>query len=205
MTRKAARVHVAVVGALLVVTACGSGGSSGGPGVAQLGPPGAAASSSPGAAGSGGASAVAYSACMRHHGVPNYPDPTSSNPVIKVTPQQLAVSGTELKLAQHDCERLLPITGDNTDQQQELQCAETGDCPAAVVTQWMDGLRSLARCLRSHGQPRWPDPVVTSLGGHPASPHFLYDQAGIDHHSDTVLKEVNACVQITRFDGLPLP
>jgi hypothetical protein len=79
------------------------------------------------------------------------------------------------------------------------------NCSQAVVQKWMSGLRTLAQCLRSHGEPNWPDPIISSQGGHQAGPHFPYDQAGIDHHSSQVLAKVQECIDLTGFQGLPLP
>jgi hypothetical protein len=184
----------------LLVAACTR--SSAGPRVAG----GGSASSSPGAGGSStSASAVAYSACMRNHGVRHFPDPQRSGQVPKGDAQQFGVSTSQYQAAERACQHLIPNTGDTAQQQQELQCAQTGNCPQAVVQQWMSGLRDLARCLRTHREPHWPDPIITSLGGHPPAPHFPYEQAGIDHHSDKVWNEVQQCVQITGFQGLPLP
>ena len=76
-----------------------------------------------------------------------------------------------------------------------------GDCSQAVIQRWMSGLRTLAQCLRSHGEPNWPDPVLSSQG----LPHFPYDQAGIDHHSPQVLAKVDECTRLSGFAGLPLP
>ena len=98
-----------------------------------------------------------------------------------------------------------PASGDTAEQQQELQCAESSTCSQTVVQQWMSGLRTLADCLRTHGEPNWPDPIITSLAGHPPAPHFPYQQAGIDHHSDKVQNEVQECIELTGFEGLPLP
>jgi hypothetical protein len=142
---------------------------------------------------------------MRNHGVRNFPDPQRNGQVPKGTARQFGVSVAQYQAAQQACERLIPTTVDTAEQQQELQCAETGNCPQAVVQQWMTGLRRLAGCLRTHGEPSWPDPVITSLGGHPATPHFLYEQAGINHRSEKVLNEVQECVDATGFQGLPLP
>ena len=77
----------------------------------------------------------------------------------------------------------------------------SGTCSQAAVQTWMTGLRTLAVCLRSHGVPNWPDPVLTSQG----LPHFPYDQTGIDHHSASTLAKVKTCVRLTGFQGLPLP
>jgi hypothetical protein len=177
---------------LLLLAACGGGPStSGGP----------SESSS-----SGPASGVAYSACVRAHGVPDFPDPGSRGQIPKADAQQLGVSPARLQAAQQACVHLLPTDpGTTQEQQQELQCSTGGDCSAAVVQQWMSGLRTLAGCLRSHGEPKWPDPVITALAGHPPAPHFPYEEAGVDHHSPQVLAKVQSCIQLTGFQGLPLP
>lgn len=148
------------------------------------------------------ASGVGYSRCMRDHGVPNFPDPPPGNPgaIAKADAAQLGVSTTQLQAAQQACSDLIPVTGDTAEQQQETQCAMARDCSQAVVAQWMSGLRTLAQCLRTHGLPNWPDPVISQ-----GIPHFPYDQAGIDHHSQAVLAKVDQCMTITGFAGLPLP
>jgi hypothetical protein len=153
----------------------------------------------------GAPSTVAYSACIRAHGVPNFPDPGSGGQVPKAAAQQLGVSAAQLQSAQQACANLLPATGDTAEQQQEWQCSMADNCSPTVIAQWMSGLRTLAQCLRTHGEPNWPDPVITSEGGHPAGPHFLYARAGIDHHSPQVLADVQTCVDLTGFQGLPLP
>jgi hypothetical protein len=179
-----------VATAVLALAACSSGGS----------PP--STGGSPHARGSTSSpSAVAYSACMRSHGVPNFPDPASGGQVPKADPQQLGVSTSQYQTAQQACAYLLPSTGSTEEQQQETQCAMAGNCSQAVVQQWMSGLRTLAQCLRSHGEPNWPDPIITSGG----LPHFNYSQAGIDHHSPPVLAKVQVCIGLTGFEGLPLP
>jgi hypothetical protein len=178
------RPAVVVVTAVLALTAAACGASSTGSGGAPSSP-----------------SAVAYSACMRSHGVPNFPDPGSGGAVPKADPQQLGVGAVQLKSAQQACQQLIPAVGDTAEQQGEEKCAEAGDCSQAVVQTWMTGLRTLAQCLRTHGEPSWPDPVLTAAG----LPHFNYDQAGIDHHSSQVLAKVQQCMQLTGFQGLPLP
>ncbi len=79
------------------------------------------------------------------------------------------------------------------------------NCSQAVVQQWMSGLRTLAQCLRSHGEPNWPDPIISSQGGHQAVLISPTSQAGIDHHSSQVLAQVQVCIDLTGFQGLPLP
>ena len=184
-------VLIATVWFVLLTAACGGGSTSGGSSEGG-------SSSSP--------SAVTYSACVRAHGVPNFPDPGSAGQIPKADAQQLGVSSSTLQAAQQACARLVPTpAGSTEDQQLELRCATGDTCPPAVLQQWMTGLRTLAGCLRTHGQPNWPDPIIASLPGHSRAPHFPYEQAGIDHHSPQVLAKVQTCVQLTGFQGLPLP
>jgi hypothetical protein len=178
-----AAIAVSAIAALAVLaTACGGGRPAGG-------------------AANAGRSAVAYSRCVRSHGLPNFPDPGNGGQIPKADPQQLGVSRSQLESAQHACQRLIPDTGETREQQQELQCALAGDCSQAVVQRWMSGLRQLAGCLRSHGMPNWPDPIIDTQG----LPHYPYEQAGIDHHSPPVLAKVDTCARLTGFQGLPLP
>jgi hypothetical protein len=138
---------------------------------------------------------------VRSHGVPSYPDPGPNGQVPKPDAQLYGVSTTQLNTALRACQSLTPTGGDTSEQQQETQCALAYDCTQAVVQPWMSGLRTLAACLRSHGEPTWPDPILTSQG----IPHFDYTSAGIDHHSQAVLDKVQQCIGITGFQGLPLP
>jgi hypothetical protein len=110
----------------------------------------AACGGSPSATGSGGSpsaggSAVAFSACMRTHGVSFFPDPDSSGAIPKVVPQQLGISSSRFQQAQNTCAYL-------------LQPAE------AQVQQSLSGMLDFARCMRSHGVHDWPDPTTDSDG-----------------------------------------
>lgn len=139
---------------------------------------------------------------------PNFPDPSGNGQaVVKADPQQLGVSTAQYDSASQACLHLLPNTGSTQEQEQETQCAMAGTCSQAVVQQWMSGLRTLAQCLRTHGVPNWPDPILRTAPGHgpDALPHYPYEQAGIDHHSAAILAKVKTCVNQTGFQGLPLP
>jgi hypothetical protein len=121
-------------------------------------------SGSPTAAGSSSSpSAVAYSSCMRSHGVPNFPDPASNGQVPKADTQALGVSSSQLQTAQTACQHLYPANGGSLAASLR-QCEETGDCPQAMVQQVLTGMRRFAQCMRSHGVPGWPDPTVDSEG-----------------------------------------
>jgi hypothetical protein len=159
----------------------------------------AACSGSPSSTGAGGSpnagdsssspSAVAYSACMRSHGVPNYPDP-SDGQLPKGGAQAFGVSSSVFSAAQSACQRLLPTAG--SFQEQASQCTVVGDCPPAVVAQMMATDRKFAQCMRSHGVPNWPDPTI----GLQASPVFDLSKVGVTHaqtHSPPMSNTIAEC------------
>jgi hypothetical protein len=118
----------------LLTAACGSGssGSSGDPSKA------------------GGSTvyqqALAYAQCMRSHGVPNFPDPTSQGNFIDNGSYNLD-SGTA-KAAENSCKHLLP---------------NGGVTPPGQQQQINNQLLKYAECMRSHGVPNFPDPGNNGL------------------------------------------
>jgi hypothetical protein len=146
-------VMIAAAVLALLATACSSSPSSSGSGGSSH--PGRAATSP---------SAVAYSACVRSHGVPNFPDPGSDGQVPKADPQLLGVSSTQLQLAQRTCQHLYPANGGTLSASSLRQCYESGVCPPALVQQALDAGLKFADCMRSHGVPNWPDPTIDSQG-----------------------------------------
>jgi hypothetical protein len=56
---------------------------------------------------------LAYSRCMRSHGVPGFPDADGSGQLPKETAQQLGVSDARLQTAQEACKALWPIQPTN--------------------------------------------------------------------------------------------
>ena len=142
---------------------------------------------SPSSAGSGGSphagastntpSAVAYAACMRSHGVPNFPDPDSKGMPGQADPQHLGVSSSVYQAAEQACQHLLPTGGSLQNQTQ--QCLLFGDCPQTLLQQLLKVERMYAQCMRTHGVPNWPDPTVGAKG----RPVFDLSGAGIDPQS----------------------
>jgi hypothetical protein len=132
----------------------------------------AACSGSPSSTSTGGSSnangsansrLVAYSQCMRSHGLPNFPDPAGGVPP-KVSAQELGVSSSRLQVAQGACQHLLPTTGGSLTASSLQQCYLAGVCPQALVQQALSAGREFAQCMRSHGAPDWPDPTLDSQG-----------------------------------------
>src|SRR5262245_23582699 len=152
----------AVVGLSLLASACGGSPSSR---VAQVG---TTAKSSGASKGSGSGDPTAYSACMRSHGVQNFPDPDSKGR-IKITSGVSAggkktgvdVNSPQFSRARKACDKLLPNGGRPTAAQEQQQ------------------MMKFAQCMRSHGVPKFPDPKAggamtlgTKSGVDPNTPAF---------------------------------
>jgi hypothetical protein len=174
----------------------------------------AACSGSPSSPGSGGSStaggsansssAVAYSQCIRSHGVPNFPDSLSNGQVPKGSAQQWGVSSSQLQAAQTACQDLYPNNGGSggvLTKDSLGQCEETGDCPQALVQAAMTALRTYAKCMRSHGVPNWPDPTLDSEG----RPGFnLVPITGTDWNSQRISNIMQECYPVMP-NGVPVP
>jgi hypothetical protein len=141
--RRAGPAAVALAGlAGLALLAGGCAGTdSSGTGVASLATSGATATTQP----SGGTGdPVKYSQCMRAHGVPKFPDPSSSGG-IGIDAGALGVDprGAVFKAAEKACDSVRP-KGPPPDPKQAAEAQQ----------------RSLAysKCMRSHGIKNFPDP-----------------------------------------------
>jgi hypothetical protein len=162
--RTAAAIIITTAALALLAAACGSGNH----------PSSAGSGGSLAAGGSAGSpSAVAYSACMRSHGVPNYPDPDNNGQLPKTDAQLLGLSTSRYQAVQQACQHLLPTAG--SIEQQDHQCMQNSDCPPALVQEMMAADLKLARCMRSHGVPNFPDPT----NGGSAGPIFNITRSGI--------------------------
>jgi len=159
-TARAAAAIIAAAALALPATACSGGGSSSSSGVANVASSTRPASSSPSSSATN--DPVAYSRCIRSHGVPNFPDPDSNGQLAKGDAQLFGVSTSQLQAAQTACQPLYPNNG--SFQQQTQQCMLTGECPQALAQQVLIAERKFAQCMRSHGVPDWPDPTIDSEG-----------------------------------------
>ncbi len=145
-----------VAAAVLALAAAACGGSSSRPSTGSDGAPSAEGSSS--------TSAVAYSRCMRSHGVPSFPDPDTSGTLPKADPRRLGVSSSQLHATRQACQHLLPVSDQEIDAGSIQQCFMADDCPQALVQQVLNEERRFALCMRSHGIPNWPDPITDPQG-----------------------------------------
>jgi hypothetical protein len=168
--------------AAIFVAGCGGGAS---PGVANLGS--STSSSSSSSSSSGGPptqaqrqqqqrDATRFAQCMRSHGMPNFPDPTTAPHAFKsaFNPQSPVFQS-----AYTACGHLLP--GSSPPNQN----------PARSQAQ-INALLAFARCLRSHGFQSFPDP--SSSG---ELTHEMLANAGIDLHGPGVVQAADACTSVT--------
>jgi hypothetical protein len=176
-----------VAGGLLVVgiaiAACGGGPST--PGVATTSTTTTAANSS--GRTTQGTGLLAYSSCMRSHGVPNFPDPDSTGGIPKPTAVAALedVSTSVSRAASKDCEHLLPAGG------------SLGGQPSQSITpQEQHYYLNAAACMRSHGFSNFPDPVFT--GGTVQFPV----PSSIDSNSAQFTQAVHTCRKLIPV-GLP--
>ena len=161
----AACLAAALIVLTVLVTGCGGDSPTGG--VASLGSHSRTPTTSATAAGPSGGSgrssspesqAVAYSACVRAHGVPNFPDPkitTHANGVSVAIGINPSISGNpHFKSAQQACSKLLPGGGPGGEGNRQITPPEQSQYLKA------------AACVRSHGVPNFPDPTFSGGGVH---------------------------------------
>jgi hypothetical protein len=123
----------------LFTTACSSSSSTGG--VASLGGT-ASASASSSSGGGGGRSALAFSQCMRAHGIKDFPDPGSNGAInLNGSPgSDLNQNNPRYQAADQACKSLLPPG----------QTGSSGQLKTANL--------NYAKCMRAHGISDFPDP-----------------------------------------------
>ena len=162
---------VLAVAALSLLAACGGGGS---PGVAS-------GATSRTAATTTQSEAVAYSRCMRSHGVPGFPEPDSAGTFAADQVKSIRVGKSQLRAADRACSHLLPSGLGGL-------IAAPQDRAQQTRTRIADEL-SFARCMRTHGVSRFPDP--TAQGELSVA---QVQAQGIDVRSPAVLRIVQACL-----------
>lgn len=167
-----ARPFLLAVGAALLLAGCGAS--------KRTDPPGAGARSSRRDL---SAEAYRFAACMRSHGLPNFPyaQVVSRGPngrVLRIHPPPLITTFTpRFRRAQAVCGGIIPGA-------RFLSASDQAKAQAARVSR----LLSFARCVRSHGLSRFPDP--NAQGQLTAQ---MIDAAGIDVRSSVALRAARAC------------
>ena len=123
--------------------------------------------------------AVRFADCMRSHGVPSFPDPTSSPRGFKTALDPSSRRSPAFQSALNGCGHLLPRSRVST--QSDVHS------PAQIAS-----FLAFARCMRSHGFPSFPDPTSTGNLN-----HEMLANAGIDLHQPAVVQAADARVGVT--------
>ena len=179
-----------IAGAGLALAAAGCGGSSASK-VAQLGSSAKPGASSP-AALAQGSGAIAFSRCMRSHGVPKFPDPAAGGVLPKIDMQGLGVRRSTYQSANSACQHLL---GSNDVETSVTQCLSSGVCAPELRRQIMTEGLAFARCMRSDGGvPNWPDPTRYPENGAPI--FNLLRVQGFDPRSTQIEHKMDACSHV---------
>jgi hypothetical protein len=148
----------------LLLAGCGGGSSA--PSVANLGtttssnaggdgssrlafepPPGGAGIGSSISTTVGSAAGVKYAACMRTHGVTNFPGPDAQGTITITVSTSLNPAAPAFRQAEAACQHLLPPSS----------------APSQAMQQRMkQGALAFASCMRAHGVPGYPDPTFSN-------------------------------------------
>jgi hypothetical protein len=116
---------------------------------------------------------------VRSHGIPNFPDPDSSGQIPKETARQLGVSDSVLASATYACRNLNPAN------------KAVVLSPAQQRQVLSNGLK-VARCMRAHGVPKFPDPTMG-----PDGPSFVVSisRDNFSPSSPQILAKGRACIR----------
>lgn len=172
--------HSVLAVAAFALLAAGCGGGGGSAGVASV--PSSTTTSRGGSSASASAPApgnraLAYSGCMRSHGVLEFPDPSSSGGIdkSKVTTARSDTGTSRFDAALNACKHLLPAS-------------PPGPTPAEVQ-QVMSAMTNFARCVRDRGVPNWPDPDLDV--GRPT-----FDIHSIDYQAPRISAAIHGCLHL---------
>jgi hypothetical protein len=160
------RLAVALVGAACLALLASACGGSSGEGVAQADSSGSSKRQA----------LLAFAACMRKNGVPNFPDPQDSGGGARLS---FDPNTPGFANAQRRCKRLLPNGGAPTRQQQREQLQKALD---------------YAACMRRRGVPNFPDPKASGDGG--IEWGELGPRVGIDPDSPQFTAAEEACKEL---------
>jgi len=197
---------LAVAGAACALVAAGCGGGGNSPGIASVASSttastttgttqsgsGPADRSLGGGGGPGGhfqiamkvdpADGAKFSACMRKHGVRNFPDPNSQGVIQLGSGMGIDPNSPTFKSARNSCQKLLPNGGRPTPAQQ---------------AKMQQKLLAFSKCMRAHGIKDFPDP---SNGGLRISVHPGSD---LDPNNAQFQAAQRACSGDLPFKGGP--
>jgi hypothetical protein len=101
--------------------------------------------STPASAADAVASGVAFSRCIRSHGVPSFPDPKASSQTVRMGSPRI-IQSPAFQSAARACQRLLP---------------KGPPSPAPASPRAQTRMLAVSACMRKHGIPGFPDPSTS--------------------------------------------
>jgi hypothetical protein len=135
--------------------------------------------------------ALAFSQCMREHGVTNFPDPGGGGGGINIAGTGINPDAPAFRSAQATCFKLLPGAGPSTHASEEQIKQET----------------KMAECMREHGVTGFPDPIVTAkpppvtTGNYSAAEYGNGIFIGIPSSIDVTSPAFQAAAKACNFNG----
>jgi hypothetical protein len=106
---------------------------------------------------------IRFADCMRSHGVPNFPDPSSGGGINIPAGSGINPQSPAFRSAQHACSKLLPGGG---------PLGGHGSESRKVA------LLKLAQCMRKHGISTFPDPTASPPSGPPPGGGLAFGTPG---------------------------
>lgn len=117
-----------------------------------------------------------FSACMRRNGVPSFPDPNAQGQITVSSAAGIDPGSAQFQQAQQACQKDMPGQGAPPSPAQEQQARSQA--------------LAFSACMRSHGEPSFPDPQF-GTGGRVSIK--LSAGAGLDPQSPQFQAAQNAC------------
>ena len=122
---------------------------------------------------------IRFTDCMRSHGVPSLPDPTSDPHAFKEALDPATEQSPAFGSAMTACHHLLPGGGSHSQ--------PTPASPAQTAA-----LLAFAGCLRGRGFPHFPDPSTSGQ-----ITHEMLASAGISLQQPAVVQAADTCTSVT--------
>jgi hypothetical protein len=108
---------------------------------------------------------IAYSQCMRSHGVPNFPDPGSGGGIQLNSSSGINPASPSFKAAQIQCQKLLPGGGPGNQHPTEAD---------------KQAMLKISECMRAHGITGFPDPTTSNpINLNPNNYGLVMDRGGV--------------------------
>jgi hypothetical protein len=126
---------------------------------------------------------LAFSICMRAHGVPNFPDPNSQGVVQIAGGTAINPQSPAYQSANSTCQKLQPATRKASPQQQR---------------QYLQRALAIAHCMRAHGVPNFPDANHHGNIGISTDRGLIFNDPAIDQNSPAFETAKQTCERLLR-------